>query len=75
MALRSECMIVIEQWSAGSDMALAEAASRGDITQPRFHALLEGAIEKLSLDAPADICARAGLQTQLRVTALRERKV
>lgn len=73
LALRSECMVAIERWYAGSGMTQAAAAAQLGITQPRFNALLKGAIDKFSLDALVNLCAGAGLRVHLRLTAPRRR--
>ncbi len=73
LALRSECMIAIERWYAASGLTQATAAAQLGITQPRLNALLKGAIDKFSLDALVNLCARAGLRAQLRLTVPRKR--
>ena len=65
LSLRSECMMALEQWFRTSGLTQASAAKQLGVTQPRFNALLKGAIEQFSLDALVNMAALAGLAVKL----------
>lgn len=65
LSLRSECMMALEQWFRASGLTQASAAKQLGITQPRFNALLKGAINQFSLDALVNMAALAGLAVKL----------
>ncbi len=65
LSLRSECMMALEQWFRSSGLTQATAAKQLGVTQPRFNALLKGAIEQFSLDALVNMAALAGLAVKL----------
>lgn len=65
LSLRSECMMALEKWFRASGLTQASAAKQLGITQPRFNALLKGAINQFSLDALVNMAALAGLAVKL----------
>jgi predicted XRE-type DNA-binding protein len=65
LKLRSELMMRISQYYAGSGMIQADAAKILGLTQPRLNALLKGRIDQFSLDALVNIANHAGLRVTL----------
>ncbi len=70
MAMRSDVMTAItatvRSWSATQ----AETAHRLGITQPRLNDLLQGKINKFSLDALLILARRAGLKVKINVRSV-----
>ncbi|MBA4742817.1 MAG: XRE family transcriptional regulator [Azoarcus sp.] len=67
--LRAEVMIRTVQHLNECGWTQAEAARHLGITQPRVSRLIKGKVEDLSLDMLLTLAARAGLHTELRLTA------
>ena len=65
LKLRSELMIHISDYFAGSGMTQVDAAKALGLTQPRLNALLKGRIDQFSLDALVNVANRAGLRVRL----------
>jgi predicted XRE-type DNA-binding protein len=69
MKLRAEVMIRMEQHMKTQHWTQAEAARQLGITQPRISRLIKRKVEDFSLDMLLMLAARAGLHTELRLTA------
>ena len=69
MKLRTEVMIRTTQHLKERGWTQAEAACQLGITQPRLSRLIKGKVEDFSLDMLLTLAARAGLHTELRLTA------
>jgi predicted XRE-type DNA-binding protein len=67
MKIRSEVMIAITDTIGAWDTTQARAASRLGVTQPRLNDLLQGKINKFSLDALLTLAARAGLEVKINI--------
>ncbi len=67
MRLRSELMIALRRQIDSWDATQAAAARKLALTQPRLNDLLQGHIEKFSLDALFNLAARAGLTIRVEV--------
>ena len=67
MKIRSDVMIAITDTVQGWDTTQARAASRLGVTQPRHNDLLQGRINKFSLDALLTLAARAGLKVKINI--------
>lgn len=65
LALRADCMMALEKWFKASGLTQAAAAKRLGITQPRFNAMLKGAIEQFSLDALVNMATNVGVSVKL----------
>lgn len=65
MKLRSELMIAITRQLAQTDGTQTQQAKQLGITQPRLNDLLQGRINKFSLDALVTIATQAGLHISL----------
>jgi predicted XRE-type DNA-binding protein len=65
LSLRSECMMALEEWFRSSGLTQVSAAKQLGVTQPRFNAMLKGAINQFSLDALVNMAALAGLAVKL----------
>jgi predicted XRE-type DNA-binding protein len=67
MKLRSRLMMEIQEIIRHRQWAPAEAARQFGMTQPHLKDLLEGDIEKFTLDALVIAAVRAGLSVDIRV--------
>ena len=67
MKIRSDVMIAIHDTIRTWDTTQAKAASRLGVTQPRLNDLLQGKINKFSLDALLTLAARAGLKVKINI--------
>jgi predicted XRE-type DNA-binding protein len=73
LAMRSDCMIAIETWFKSSGLTQAMAARQLGITQPRFNAMLKGAIEQFSIDALVNMAASAGIAAKLTLKVAKKK--
>jgi predicted XRE-type DNA-binding protein len=73
LTMRSDCMMALEVWFKGSGLTQAKAAKQLGVTQPRFNALLKGAINQFSLDALVNMATDAGLSAKLSLKASRRK--
>ena len=69
MKLRTEVMIRTAQQLKAHGWTQVEAARRLGITQPRVSRLIKGKVEDFSLDMLLTLATRAGLRTELRLSA------
>jgi predicted XRE-type DNA-binding protein len=69
MKLRAEVMIRTARHLKERGWTQVEAAQRLGITQPRVSRLIKGKVEDFSLDMLLTLAARAGLHTELRLSA------
>jgi len=67
MKIRSDVMIAINDTIRTWNTTQARAASRLGVTQPRLNDLLQGKINKFSLDALLTLAARAGLKVKINI--------
>jgi predicted XRE-type DNA-binding protein len=67
MTLRSDVMIAITQKVRSWNTTQQRAARRLGITQPRLNDLLQGKINKFSLDALLTVASRARLKVKIDV--------
>jgi predicted XRE-type DNA-binding protein len=67
MTARSSVMIAIKRTVRGWKTTQAQAARRLGITQPRLNDLLQGKINKFSLDTLLTLATRAGLKVKIDV--------
>jgi predicted XRE-type DNA-binding protein len=67
MTMRSNIMIAIKDEVRGWNTTQARAARRLGITQPRLNDLLQGKINKFSLDTLTTLATRAGLRVKIDV--------
>ena len=67
MTMRSNVMIAIKDTVRSWNTTQAQAARRLGITQPRLNDLLNGKINKFSLDALLTLATRAGLEVKIDV--------
>jgi len=65
--VRSEVIMAIGERVRGWNTTQARAARRLGITQPRLNDLLQGKINKFSLDALLNLATRAGLKVSVAV--------
>lgn len=73
MTARSNVMAAITDHVRGWDVTQREAARRLGITQPRLNDLLQGRINKFSLDALMTLAPRAGLAVRIDIRPVPER--
>jgi predicted XRE-type DNA-binding protein len=67
MKIRSDVMIAIHDTIRTWDTTQAQAASRLGVTQPRLNDLLQGKINKFSLDTLLTLAGRAGLKVKINI--------
>jgi predicted XRE-type DNA-binding protein len=67
MTMRSNVMIAVNEKVRSWDTTQARAARRLGITQPRLNDLLQGKINKFSLDSLLTLATRAGLKVRIDV--------
>lgn len=67
MTMRSNVMIAIKGQVLGWKTTQTRAARRLGITQPRLNDLLQGKINKFSLDTLMTLATRAGLKVKIDV--------
>jgi predicted XRE-type DNA-binding protein len=67
MTMRSDVMTAVTAKVRSWGATQAEAARRLGITQPRLNDLLQGKINKFSLDALMVLARRAGLKVKINV--------
>jgi len=67
MKIRSDVMIAIHDTIRAWDITQAQAASRLGVTQPRLNDLLQGKINKFSLDTLLTLAGRAGLKVKINI--------
>ena len=67
MTVRSNLMIAIREQVRSWNMTQANAARRLAITQPRLNDLLNGKINKFSLDTLLTLATRAGLRVKIDI--------
>ena len=67
MKIRSDVMIAIHDAVRAWDTTQAKAASRLGVTQPRLNDLLQGKINKFSLDTLLILAGRAGLKVKINI--------
>jgi predicted XRE-type DNA-binding protein len=67
MKIRSNVMIAVNDAILAWNTTQARAATRLGITQPRLNDLLQGKINKFSLDALLTLAARAGLKVKINI--------
>jgi predicted XRE-type DNA-binding protein len=65
--IRSDVMIAINDTIRAWDTTQAQAASRLGVTQPRLNDLLQGKINKFSLDTLLTLAGRAGLKVKINI--------
>ena len=69
MTMRSNAMIAIAAAVQAWSTTQARAARRLGITQPRLNDLLQGKINKFSLDTLLTLATRAGLKVKIDIRA------
>jgi predicted XRE-type DNA-binding protein len=67
MKIRADVMIAIHDTIRAWDTTQAQAASRLGVTQPRLNDLLQGKINKFSLDTLLTLAGRAGLKVKINI--------
>jgi predicted XRE-type DNA-binding protein len=67
MTIRSEVIMAIGERVRSWNTTQARAARRLGITQPRLNDLLQGKINKFSLDSLLNLATRAGLKVSVEV--------
>jgi predicted XRE-type DNA-binding protein len=67
MKIRSDVMIAIHDRIRAWDTTQSQSASRLGVTQPRLNDLLQGKINKFSLDTLLTLAGRAGLKVKINI--------
>jgi len=68
LKLRSMLMMEIDRYFKASNLTQAEVAKRMHTTQPRLNDVLQGKIEKCTIDRLVNMLAAVGRQVSLRVS-------
>ena len=69
LMIRSRLMIEVEQFVEKSKLSQREAAKKLGITQPRLNDLLQGKIQKFSIDALVKMLSKVGIHVDVHVSA------
>jgi predicted XRE-type DNA-binding protein len=67
LRMRSHAMIALRDIIEGRKLTQARAAKLLGVSQPRISALMNGHIEKFSLDALVEMLSRAGYTVRLSI--------
>jgi len=68
LKLRSMLMMEIDRYFEASNLTQSEAAKRMHTTQPRLNDVLQGKIEKCTIDRLVNMLAAVGRQVSMRVS-------
>jgi predicted XRE-type DNA-binding protein len=69
LLMRARLAEALRQWIETSALTQTAAAARLGISQSRVSEIVRGRVELLSLDYLAGLCARAGMQVDVRLAA------
>lgn len=69
LLLRAQLAEALRAWMERESLTQAQAAKRVGIAQPRISDIVRGKVELLSLDYLVGLCAKAGLDVDLRLAA------
>ncbi|MDA8150136.1 MAG: helix-turn-helix domain-containing protein [Leptospirillum sp.] len=69
LLIRSRLMIEVERFVERSKLSQREAAKKLGITQPRLNDLLQGKIQKFSIDALVKMLSKVGIHVDVHVSA------
>jgi len=69
LMIRSRLMLEVERFVERSKLSQREAAKMLGITQPRFNDLLQGKIQKFSIDALVKMLSKVGIHVNVHVSA------
>ena len=69
LLIRSRLMLEVEQFVERSKLSQREAAKKLGITQPRLNDLLQGKIQKFSIDALVKMLSKVGIHVDVHVSA------
>lgn len=67
MKIRSTLLLALQDYVSGLRVTQVEAAQQLGITQPRLNDLLQGRIDKFSLDALVNLLYKAGMRLAVEV--------
>ena len=67
MKIRSTLLLALQDYVSGLGVTQVEAAQQLGITQPRLNDLLQGRIDKFSLDALVNLLYKAGMRLAVEV--------
>ncbi len=69
LMIRSRLMLEVERFVERSKLSQREAAKMLGITQPRLNDLLQGKIQKFSIDALVKMLSKVGIHVNVHVSA------
>ena len=69
LMIRSRLMIEVERFVEKSTLSQREAAKKMGVTQPRLNDLLQGRIQKFSIDALVKMLSKVGIHVDVHVSA------
>lgn len=73
MRVRSELMMMVQEYVKDSGATQAEAAETLGVTRPRLNDLMRGRIQKFTVDALVNMLARVDRVVEVTVTKKRRR--
>ena len=69
LIIRSRLMLEVERFVERSKLRQREAAKMLGVTQPRLNDLLQGKIQKFSIDALVKMLSKVGIHVDVHVSA------
>jgi len=69
LMIRSRLMLEVERFVERSKLSQREAAKKLGVTQPRLNDLLQGKIQKFSIDALVKMLSKVGIHVDVNVSA------
>lgn len=69
LLLRAELAEALRQWIESEHLTQAQAAKRLGVAQPRISEIVRGKVELMSLDYMVGLCAKAGVNVEVRLAA------
>ena len=67
MKIRATLLLALQDYVSGLGVTQAEAAQQLGITQPRLNDMLQGRIDKFSLDALVNLLYKTGMRLAVEV--------
>ena len=69
LMIRSRLMLEVEKFVERLNLSQREAAKKLGVTQPRLNDLLQGKIQKFSIDALVKMLSKVGIHVDVHVSA------
>jgi len=69
MLLRAQLAETLRSWMEFNELTQAQTAKRLGVAQPRISDIVRGRVELMSLDYLVGLCAKAGVEVELKLAA------